>query len=460
MRLNPAGENLALAVDIEYRPFGPASNMVLGNTVSMSKAFDLNYQLTDLFYANGSVIMDRAYTPDNVGNITGITDNQDPSRSQSFAYDDLYRLTQADGNYGTINYTYDRVGNRLTRTTAADQDAYTYYSGTNRLETVVGTHAEWMAYDADGNTTQRIPGAANPQPAVAEPRDYTYNSSGQRTIKQATGSVVCHFDQASRLIAETDETGTMIKAYVWLHGLPLAMLAADGSVYYYHNDHLGTPQRMTDATATVVWAADYLSFGQANVTVGTVENNLRFAGQYFDSETGLHYNYHRYYDPKIGRYLRADPAGIMKGLNHLYAYAQNNPLLVIDPFGLKCTLIDSVTKESFNRLEEVVFGDWIYEDWKRFNAGCWCNWYRDKKIDYTDTYTYTTYNAYECVKKDECGKKRKYYKFETDVDEYIDEYSKYGGREYRREYGGVVAIGEGVESGSGCSPAKNLPSLH
>jgi RHS repeat-associated protein len=64
---------------------------------------------------------------------------------------------------------------------------------------------------------------------------------------------------------------------------------------------------MTDQAAAVVWAADYLPFGEVDVTVGTVENNLRFAGQYYDSETGLHYNYHRYYDPKLGRYLRADP---------------------------------------------------------------------------------------------------------------------------------------------------------
>ncbi|MBI5894734.1 MAG: RHS domain-containing protein, partial [Desulfobacterales bacterium] len=112
-----------------------------------------------------------------------------------------------------------------------------------------------------------------------------------------------------------------------------AQITATGAVYYYHTDHLGTPQRMTDSTAALAWSADYLPFGQADVTVAAVENNLRFAGQYYDNETGLHYNYWRYYDPGLGRYLRADPIGLDGGVN-LYAYVQNNPIKFTDPKGL------------------------------------------------------------------------------------------------------------------------------
>jgi RHS repeat-associated protein len=352
--LNPSGSNDTLASSIAYQPFGPASNMVLGNNVSMSKSFDLNYQLQDLLYANGSTVMDRTYTQDNVGNITAVTDNLDATRSQGFAYDDLYRLTCATGIFGAMAYTYDNVGNRLTRTrTGADpaQDSYTYYAGTNRLHAVTGTHAELIQYDDDGNTTTRTPGAANPTPAVTDPADYIYNSAGQRVKKTNSAAKIFHYDQSGQLIAETDATGVMLKAYVWLHGQPLAMLTPDGSIYYYHNDHLGTPQRMTDQTVTVVWAADYLPFGQADVNVATVENNLRFAGQYFDEETGLHYNWHRYYDPGLGRFLRPDPSHSEQskgvGIPYLlpyflrkpnefnnYSYVQNNPLQSIDPFGL------------------------------------------------------------------------------------------------------------------------------
>jgi RHS repeat-associated protein len=105
-------------------------------------------------------------------------------------------------------------------------------------------------------------------------------------------------------------------------------------IYHFHNDHLGTPQKLTNATGSVVWATDYLPFGQVTITAEAVENNLRFAGQYYDTETGLHYNYHRYYDPVVGRYLTPDPIGIEDGIN-LYAYVQNNPVNYTDPYGLE-----------------------------------------------------------------------------------------------------------------------------
>jgi RHS repeat-associated protein len=136
------------------------------------------------------------------------------------------------------------------------------------------------------------------------------------------------------LIEETDSLGNLIKACVWLHGRPLARFDAGGAIYYYHNDRLGTPQRMTYSAGTVVWAADYLPFGQADVAVETVVNDLRFAGQYYDAETGLHYNYHRYYDSSLGRYLRADPIGLAGGINP-YIYVANNPINAVDLFGLR-----------------------------------------------------------------------------------------------------------------------------
>jgi RHS repeat-associated protein len=103
--------------------------------------------------------------------------------------------------------------------------------------------------------------------------------------------------------------------------------------YYYHNDHLATPQKLTDGTGAVVWSADYKPFGEATITVSTITNNLRFPGQYYDAETGNHYNYFRDYDPVVGRYLQADPIGIVEGENHSYVYAYNNPLGYYDPDG-------------------------------------------------------------------------------------------------------------------------------
>jgi RHS repeat-associated protein len=106
-----------------------------------------------------------------------------------------------------------------------------------------------------------------------------------------------------------------------------------GGLYYYHNDHLGTPQRLSDATTgTIAWSAGYAAFGKATIDpLSTVENNLRFPEQYFDAETGLHFNFNRYYEPETGRYFSTDPYG--DGLN-LYAYGYGNPVNLYDPLGL------------------------------------------------------------------------------------------------------------------------------
>ena len=87
------------------------------------------------------------------------------------------------------------------------------------------------------------------------------------------------------------------------------------------------------STGTVVWQAAYLPCGEVQVQINTATNNLRFPGQYFDVETGLHYNWNRYYDPVTGRYISADPIGLDGGLN-LYAYVGSNPVNWVDPEGL------------------------------------------------------------------------------------------------------------------------------
>jgi RHS repeat-associated protein len=96
---------------------------------------------------------------------------------------------------------------------------------------------------------------------------------------------------------------------------------------------------MTDERGEIVWQADYMPFGEAVISVESVTNNLRFPGQYYDEETGLHYNYFRYYNPTIGRYMTPDPIGFAGGIN-LYAYCLNDPLNWIDPSGLNWLSLD------------------------------------------------------------------------------------------------------------------------
>ena len=147
-------------------------------------------------------------------------------------------------------------------------------------------------------------------------------------------------------MAEFDASGNQIKSYGYRPGStwttdPLFM-EQGGQYYFYHNDHLGTPQQMTSVSGAVVWAAEYGAFGQAQVDgTSSVVNNLRFPGQYYDGETGLCYNWNRYYDSGSGRYLEKDPIGYENGLN-LYTYTGNNPISLIDPQGLS-TITDVIS---------------------------------------------------------------------------------------------------------------------
>jgi len=105
------------------------------------------------------------------------------------------------------------------------------------------------------------------------------------------------------------------------------------NLYYVHADHLNRPIMMTDASKTAVWNASYRPFGEVHSITGSASNNLRFPGQYFLIESGLAYNWHRHYDPTLGRYTQPDPLGFVDGPS-VYAYASLSPLMLVDPTGL------------------------------------------------------------------------------------------------------------------------------
>ena len=106
------------------------------------------------------------------------------------------------------------------------------------------------------------------------------------------------------------------------------------ALYYIHNDHLGTPQILTDQNGTVAWSANYQPFGKVTINTNSIVNNLRFPGQYFDEETNLHQNYFRDYDPRLGRYVQSDPIGLAGAIN-TYAYVDSSPFMYFDEEGLQ-----------------------------------------------------------------------------------------------------------------------------
>ncbi|MDF5034256.1 RHS repeat-associated core domain-containing protein, partial [Vibrio parahaemolyticus] len=224
-------------------------------------------------------------------------------------------------------------GNRTAIYRDGVKDSYSIVFNSNRLtKTSIGSIT--YSYDANGNTIGRgtdvfVYDAFNRLTEATvngETSIYHYNSAHQRVRKSAGGVDVLYvYGLDGELLAEVDAgTGQTQREYVWLDGQLVAYLV-DGTVYHVHNDHLGTPQALTDETGATVWKASYSPFGKATVTTEQIKFNLRFPGQYFDAETGLHYNWHRYYDPALGRYLQSDRLGLFDGVD-TYGYVHGNPL--------------------------------------------------------------------------------------------------------------------------------------
>jgi RHS repeat-associated protein len=125
-----------------------------------------------------------------------------------------------------------------------------------------------------------------------------------------------------------EQTGAHRTQYIYYPNsfTPMCCLQ-DDKAYFYHTDHLGTPMEMTDEDGYRVWFGTYGTFGHCHVKDSSViENNLRLAGQYYDSESRLHYNCFRYYDAIVGRYISQDPFGYMAGDFNLYRYCYNDPV--------------------------------------------------------------------------------------------------------------------------------------
>ena len=360
----PSGRSVTYSYDVEGRISQVTTQPQSGTPVTiLASSFSYTYPFTgpqSFSYGNGdffSQSRDQDYRPgvrtdgpymksfvyDPAGNINILYGIQ--NIVLSYAYDPTGRLVSAidsaTNGFGSLAWTYDPNGNRQSETRNAATMPYVY-SPPNWL---VQKGSETRPRTANGNTLSTSTASftydgfnrlASSQTA-AETTTYTYNALGQRIkkINQNGLATVFHYGPDGELLYEQDARGNT-KAYVWLDGRPLARIDNDAQIYYFHVDHLGTPQAMTDAAGKTVWKAYYDPFGKATLRHRAVENNLRLPGQYYDRETGLHYNYFRDYDPISGRYIESDPIGLRGGIN-TYTYVGGNPVSYTDPLGLWAT---------------------------------------------------------------------------------------------------------------------------
>ena len=214
---------------------------------------------------------------------------------------------------GDRHYDYDAYGNLVRENRGTGQKLVTEYR-----------------YDCQ----HRLIGVSLPGGSTAT---YKYDAFGRRIEKSVDGHTTEFLWQGERLIAESAEN--RYRSYIYEPGTfrPLAMLDGEGPLkaapFYYQLDHLGTPQELTDYSGEIMWSAKYRAYGNlAALDISEIDNPLRFQGQYFDVETGLHYNRHRYYNPSTGRFLTPDPIKLAGGLNS-YQYVPN-PTGWVDPLGL------------------------------------------------------------------------------------------------------------------------------
>ncbi len=239
------------------------------------------------------------------GNTSGVFSHQSVSHTKNH----MQSWWQVDlGSQSSIEQI--KVHNRTDADSDRLSDFYVFVSD----EPFNGRSLDELLADS---TIERQFHAGTPATALAE-FDFT-NATGRYVRIQLQG--------ANHLsLAEVEVMGTAAEEDT----------IVDNAIQYYVNDHLNTPQQLLNENNTITWEAGYEAFGEASITTQQVTNNHRFPGQYYDKETGLHYNWNRYYDVTVGRYITSDPAGLYGGLNS-YAYVGSNPLAYIDIMGLmKC----------------------------------------------------------------------------------------------------------------------------
>ncbi|MFE0385641.1 putative T7SS-secreted protein [Streptomyces bungoensis] len=362
------------SIDFGYDEAGRELSRHIGGMITLDHTFDsLGRVTTQSVTATGDrTVQHRAYIYRADGNLTGIDDHL--SGSRRFDLDAAGRVTAVHAAGWTERYAYDEAGNQTraewpanhpgaeatgprtytgTRITRAGSVRYEHDALgriTLRQKTRLSRKPDTWRYEWD--TEDRLTAVTTPDGTRWR---YTYDPLGRRTAKLRLGSdgetVVerVDFTWDGTTLCEQTTTSTDLPHPVtltWDHqGLrPLAqterITAADAPqqeidsrFFAIITDLVGTPCELIDEQGDIAWHTRSTLWGTTAWAAGsTTYTPLRFPGQYYDIETGLHYNYRRYYDPETARYITPDPLGLSLTPNPV-SYVQN-PHIWSDPLGL------------------------------------------------------------------------------------------------------------------------------
>ncbi|MGI5261368.1 RHS repeat-associated core domain-containing protein [Streptomyces angustmyceticus] len=395
-RLDTSGRSLAFAHDA----LGRETSRTFGD-ITFTHAYDAVGRLTDQHVASpAETIQYRAYTYRADGYLIGIEDHLDGARH--FELDTAGRVTTDSSHNWTATYAYDTAGNQ-THTTWPDNHPAPEASGErtytgNRINRAGAIRYE---YDAQGRVTLRQKKRPSRKPDTwrytwdAEDRltgvitpdgqlwRYYYDPLGRRIAKKrlaADGAILEQVDftwDGSNLAEQTTTSAglpssvTLTWDYDGRH--PLAQTErktadhahqeeVDQRFFAIVTDLVGTPTELLDETGNLAWHARSTLGGIANWAADSAAYTpLRFPGQYFDPESGLHYNFHRYYEPETGRYISADPLGLAADPNQ-YAYV-SNPFAWTDPLGLSpCEVLVLGIHDPCEELAKKIEGSVTFND--------------------------------------------------------------------------------------------------
>jgi RHS repeat-associated protein len=319
------------------------------NSKTESFSYDDELRLTKV-ETEGWLLNDKEiFTLDAVGNRTEHNKSQN-----SWAYDENNRLIKiGEGNCGSANticYDYDEAGNTTKRTEGNRQTNY-HYDTNNRLievsSSMNGTEQLIARYGYDPMNRRLWKeqyGNKDGQAVQAKRTYFLYSDEG--LIGEETQNITLNVDGGVTTNGQPELTTQYgprpdSEFTTGIMFVKTKNTSGEDTIAYYHHDHLDTPVQATDKEGNIVWSAIYNAFGRVTITTPaatvdkpTITSNLRLPGQYEDIETGLYYNWNRFYSPDEGRYVTSDPIGLMGGINQ-YAYVLGNPMYYIDPVGLK-----------------------------------------------------------------------------------------------------------------------------